>query len=501
LCLNILGTSGVVTKLEPLFANAMDIATQEVPPLQGCAPPHATLLRRCAAIIGLDRAVGYAVATGAWQTIAGPLTIVFVARFMTPEAQGYYYTFGSILGIKSLLELSLCIVIVTTASHHWAHLSLNGDGRIVGDAVALSRLVSLGRMMLRWYAVVSVLFLAVAGVAGALFFSRAGDYPVSWHGPWIALLLMNSVALFSLPFTSVLEGCNQVQQVNKARFLQSVGSNLAVWVTLALGGGLWAGTAFMFVIIIRDMYLVLWRYRGFFASFTTQPAQRSVLWARDIWPMQWRLGLTSVGTFLTFAVFNPVVFYYHGATEAGRMGMTWTLATAVQSISLAWLYTKMPRFGMLAARGAGVELRQYWARTAVVTVGIAALGAVAVVAAVSVASSLQLDIARRLLGPGTTAVLLLGVVAMQVVNAQVAYMRAHRTEPLAWVWMGSSVIVGAGVWACGRAAGSLGAVLAYTSIVVLLIVPIATSIWYRHQRKWVNEYAPKVGDFAEARQS
>ena len=73
-------------------------------------------------------------------------------------------------------------------------------------------------------------------------------------------------------------------------------------------------------------------------------------WLAEVWPMQWRLGLQGVSLYGSTLLFNPFLLYYHSAAEAGRFGMTWAAVVGLQTIALAWIQTRVPMLGYLAAR-------------------------------------------------------------------------------------------------------------------------------------------------------
>src|SRR5262249_924334 len=132
-----------------------------------------SLLRRFLRIAAVDRSVLLALLGRSWQILAGPITLLLIAQFFTPEEQGFYYTFASLLALQSFIELGFSVVIINVASHEWAHLSLSEDGGIVGEPHALSRLISLGRFAFKWYAFGSLIFMIGVGSAGFIFLSRS----------------------------------------------------------------------------------------------------------------------------------------------------------------------------------------------------------------------------------------------------------------------------------------------------------------------------------------
>lgn len=456
----------------------------EAPLGQAAVGKPRALLQRLLSEAGVDRAVMFAVMARTCQAIAGPVTLLLIAHHFTPEIQGFYFTFGSLLALQSFAELGFYLVIINVASHEWARLNLDSAGRIVGDPAALSRLVSLGRLIFKWYAVASTAFVAGVSLVGYLFFSQAPQAAVNWQAPWFVLVALTGLMLWSLPFVSLLEGCNQVASVNQVRLKQVVLGNVALWTTIALGGGLWAGAAWAGASVLRDAYLLGIRYRRFFEPFFQLPAGPRTHWRSEIWPMQWRLAVAGLANYFTFSLFTPIMFAYHGAAVAGQMGMTWQVINALQAVALVWIGTKVPRFGMLIARKDYGVLDRLFFRTSVVSVGVIGCGAIAVLLGLYLLYAWDHPLAHRLLPPLPTALFLLAAVLMQIGQCAVAYLRAHKREPVAGLSVVSGLTIGVLVWLLGSRFGSLGAAMAYVTVVALLIVPYETVLWIRYRAAW-----------------
>lgn len=442
------------------------------------------ILRRLFRQTEVDQAVFFGVLTRVLQLLAGPISIVIITRKMTPEVQGFYYTFGSVLALQSFVELSLYLVIINVASHEWAHLGLDGERRIIGSSESLSRLVSLGRVVFKWYAAASALFVVGAGTVGYLFFSQDPHPSIAWQGPWLALIGLTGLLLWFLPFNSLLEGCNQVATIQKFRLSQAILSYLVLWITLALGGGLWALVASAGVKVLRDMYLLGVQYRRFFEPFLKPPTGPRMRWITEIWPMQWRLALSGVVSYFAFSLYNPVMFQYHGAAVAGQMGMTWSITWAVQSMALMWIHTKVPRFGMLIAKKDYAGLDRFWLRTSAVSMVVVTAGAGAVLLLVIGLNVLNVPLAGRMLPPLPLGMFLLATIFMQISQCQSAYLRAHKQEPILVMSVASSLATGLLVWVLGSRFGPIGAAIAYLGVIALIVVPWGTIIWLRCRTEW-----------------
>lgn len=446
-------------------------------------------LRRAVRRADVDAAVAFSVLTKVWQIVNALVTMALIIRHLSPDAQGFFYTFGSLLALQAFFELAFYLVIISAASHEWAHLRLTDDGHIAGDRDALSRLVSLGRVSAKWYALASLLFLVGVGTGGLMFFGSAPAPPESWRGPWIALVCSTTLLLFALPFNSILEGCNQVATLQRFRFVQAVLASLALWASLAFGLGLWAAVAASLVAVGRDLFLLLVRYRNFFKAFFRPAGGAQLDWRLQIWPMQWRVALSGIVSFLAFSLFNPVMFHYHGPAVAGQMGMTWAMAAGIQAIALAWISTRVPLFGQFIARRDWDSLDVYWKRATTISVLVAAAGGITASTLVYAINAMGLPIATRLLPPLPTAILLLAVVVMQISQCQTTYLRAHKQEPIVWMSVTCSVLTGLGVWWFGARMGPTGAAWSYLCVAGITIV-WETAIWRKYRALWHGETPP-----------
>jgi len=457
-------------------------------PASNTEPERRWWLRRMLNRMEVDRAVFYAVTTRAWQFLAGPVTLVFIALYFTPELQGYYYTFAALLALQMFVELSLHVVIINVSSHEWAKLQLDTEGRLTGDQTALARLVSLGRCVARWYAVASVVFIVGVGAAGAIFLWHKPLPQHEWLPHWTALVVLTGMLLWTLPFVAILEGCNQVATVNKFRVLQAVAGNLVVWACIALGGDLWTAVASAAIRLVWELYLLGVRYRRFFQPFLSVPAGSPISWRAEIWPLQWRLAIQSLSQYVAFYLFTPVMLQFHGASVAGQMGMTWTALIALQAAAFAWVQTRTPLFGMLIARRDYRELDRVFQRVTVISICILLAGGTLFCGFVTVLNGLGHPLAHRLaerlLPPIPTAVFTTAVVLFHVPQCLSIYLLAHKRNPLLVVSVAGSTAIGLAVCLLGAVFGPLGAGVGFLGVVALFFVPAWILIWLRCRREW-----------------
>jgi O-antigen/teichoic acid export membrane protein len=362
---------------------------------------------------------------------------------------------------------------------------LDADGQIVGREDSLSRLISLGCLIFKWYAVASVIFIVGVSFVGFVTFSKA-DHLVHWQSPWLVLVVLTGLSLWTLPFISLLEGCNQVSAVNEFRFIRAMLANPALWISLALGAGLWAAPISTFVKLATDLYLLLIRYGRFFKPFLKKHVGQAIDWGKDIWPMQWRLGLAGLTNYFIFSLFNPVMFWYHGAAVAGQMGMSLQVVSAAQQIALAWVSVKAPQFGILVAQADFKNLDRMWLRVTFISLIVVTLGATAIGLLVYQVHAMHLPIAQRLLGTGPTVLLLVAAILMHISQCQTAYILAHKRAPFVFQALVSGAATGLGVWFLGKRYGPMGASAGYLAVVAFFIIPYESYLWLRCRQERMN---------------
>jgi len=435
----------------------------------------------------VDRAVLYAVLTKVWAVASGPVTLLLIASYFSPELQGYYYTFNSVLALQVFVELGLTTVVIQFAAHEWSKLDLGKRGEIVGNSVALSRLMSLGQISLKWFTVGGMLVAIGLMIGGYIFFSQS-DYPdVHWKWPWILLSIMSGMSVCLLPIWSLLEGCNQVSSVYGFRMSQGILSNVVIWLTVILGAGLWAAGISAAIILVWSMVFLYHRHLPFLRTFISPIRGPRMSWRFEIWPMQWKIGLSWLSGYFTSSIFTPVLFHYHGAVVAGQMGMTWTLIGAVATISVAWVKTKVPRFGVLIANKEYADLDRLFSRIFFVSLVVLLAGAFALWICVYLLNAMSHPMAERLLPPLPSGLFMLACVLTHITVPFSYYLRAHKKEPYLWLNIISGVLTGLSAWFFGSRFGVIGIGIGYLATVVFFTLPYGIIVWYRCRSAWHSD--------------
>lgn len=423
-------------------------------------------------ITTFNRAISFSLLYKTWQASAGIATIPLVVRFLQPVAQGYYYTFASLIALQSFFELGLSIAISVYASHEWHRLHLDGQAHIAGEADSLSRLVSLGRFIFRYFGAVSLAYLFCAGSAGFYILGKGQEPTLEWVLPWFLHVAFSAGYLWLMPFLSLLEGCNQVAAIASFRFTQSVISSAALWIALAMKLNLWSmpiASGISFIAI--TLYLGLVKKR-FFKPFYSAPTSKLLSWKDDLLQMQWRLAVQGLFSYLSFPLYTVLIYRYFGAVEAGRVGMTLQVIAGVQSFALVFMIARAPEFALLAASGQSSSLFSHWKRASILSLGVMASTCTLIILCLLAALNLGLPQVSRMLPISSFVVLAVGAVLAGVIQCIAVYLRAYRRELLTPVGVIAGFCYGLSAWLVCVRFGSSGLSASYLVVTGLVALPL-----------------------------
>lgn len=435
---------------------------------------------------GMNRAIFYSLSSQAWMALAAPLTVLVIAKRLSPLEQGFYYTFSSVLSIQVFFELGLPTVVVQTASHEWASLQISESGAILGSPASISRLQGLAHLCLWWYGMAALLF-STALVFGGWWFlgANAAGAELEWHAPWVLLSVLTGAYLLLTPIISLVEGCNQVASVYRMRFLQASMSSAAIIVGLLSGIGLYALPLAAAIRFVIGFIWVRYRQRPFWnLVWRSKPGESKLDWRTEVWPFQWRIAVSWLAGYFIFSIFTPAMFRFFGPVVAGQMGMTLTLVGAIESVACAWLNTRGPQFGILIARGEHPALDALFNKSLRIALCIAVLAAAMLVLCLWLVNAYWPQYAQRVLPIGCVALFAMHRVLNVAVSGIAIVLRAHRQEPLVGVSIVNAVAIAACTYYLGRLYGPWGLAIGLAAVTAFWTLPTSIQVFRKKLRAW-----------------
>jgi len=434
---------------------------------------------------GIDRAIAFSVIGRGWSAFSGVVSVMLIARFLSPDQQGYYYTFSSLVALQIIFELGFSFVILQLAAHERAHLTIHRDGRIEGAEVSQARMASVLQKSVRWYALAAAIMAVVLLGIGYQFFTKEGSAKgIFWQIPWLLVVLATSITFQIDPIISFLEGCGQVVQVGRLRMTQGIAGSLLAWTALALHRGLYApaliicgqaGAGIFFLSQNRNLLLRLMRMK---------PGIHSIKWSKEVWPFQWRVAVSWASAYFIWQVLNPIVFAYRGSAEAGRLGMSLNIANSLGALALTWMSTKASPFGALIARREFAELDKLFFRALIQSSAILLGGIASLMLLYPVLFYFFPKYQSRILPLPYFGIVLLTTACSHIVVSAAYYLRAHKKEPFLFFWVAIAIISGLSLLVLVRIWGTLGVVLGYFFCSGLLRMVSAIYLFRKKRLEW-----------------
>lgn len=435
----------------------------------------------------LDGAIAFALLNKASGSLAALLSIVLVAKKLSVQEQGYYYTFSSLLAIQLVLELGFGYVLSQVAAHEYAIIN-NVSANDSSVHAARSRLSNLIRFSEKWYGSVALVFAISASLIGWRFFEGRTNDDVNWAWPWLLTVLAFSSNILLTPLFSMLEGTQQMKRSIIARTVQDIAGFLAFWCSLELGAALFSVAAMQAArCIAATAWLLRTGHIGFVISLRSHiAAGTSIDWQKEILPFQWRIAASTMAGYGIFYLFSPALFAYQGAATAGRMGMTISVLSGLSGISMSWISTKSPTFCAYIARQEFDTLNSTFRLALRTTLTMSAILITLACLTLELASHFQLKVADRFLQGAPLVFLGLASFANQAIFSYAVYLRSFKEEPLLTqsLWMG--LLTAMTTLTLAKYSGVTAVALAYAVLTIFYALPNSRNLFLVKRRSLIS---------------
>jgi len=225
-----------------------------------------------------------------------------------------------------------------------------------------------------------------------------------------------------------------------------------VFISMLIGGaGLWSLCAYSGV---RAALAALWlEHNRLRIVAGTESGAVRFDWRKEVWPFQWRIGLSSLSGFLIFQAFNPIVLIEQGPAVAGRFGMSLAMMNMLLAVTIVWPLSRISHYvGLIGQRQFAQVQHSFWRMFAASSVFAAALAG-GLFAALWWMSENNVPFAGRVADLTTTGALLTTAVVHHVVNCFAVVLRAKRREPLMAISVFGGLLTVLVVWTAARYGG------------------------------------------------
>jgi hypothetical protein len=376
----------------------------------------------------------YALLARAFQAAALLGAGAAVLLRFSPEEQGYFFSFLGLAALQQASDFGGSYALL----HHATHLATTGQR---------ARLSGLLSRALRLNVVSALVFALLVGVAGASVFAASAAAPgggggVDWFQPWILLVCALFLTQLTAPCVAFIEGAVSARTAWRFRFHLELVTGPVLVGAMFMGLGLWALPVFW---CLRFLLTA-----GWLAS--TWPRERDSTpfslqdWVEQVWPFQWKIGLSVLSGFLTFQAITPIVMALEGPRVSGQFGFSLAAMNTLLMVTTAWPLSKASHYGSLLSRGSHGPLISVFRRVTASSTALSAGLALAVFVVLWWLDTQGLPVFERFADPLTTGLVLAAGVVHHLVHCVAVFLRADRTEPLLGLSLLGGLLTLATIW-------------------------------------------------------
>ena len=281
-----------------------------------------------------------------WHLISGPIMLLLIPFYLTPEQQGYWYLFGSIAALSTFADLGFSNIVLQFSAHEYAFLEINSEGYLLGTESNLKKISSFFKFVIIWLRNICSVAFPVIVCVGVIFLAR--DKVLSIYLlPWLIYALGSLINFFNNTILSFLEGMNQISKIQKTKFIVAFFNTLIIAAGLllqiniySLSFGMLLSSSFMFFTIFKT-------YGKIVKQMWKESKTFSYPWKKEILPLFKKYILSFVSGYFLFQIYTPLMHLFHGAEYSGKVGITMSLVTAAFQLANIFIYTITPQINML----------------------------------------------------------------------------------------------------------------------------------------------------------
>ncbi len=426
------------------------------------------------------------------KSVNGFATLLLVPIFISPEEQGYWFTFSGLAALIMLADLGFSNLILQLSAHEFAHLHFDKYRIIKGDERHLKRLSTLFTFTIRWITTIVLLSVPVILFIGYYLFSFRNTN-VYWYIPWIIFVIGAAMTFVNNVILYFFEGCDSVGIVQRMRSVIVIFMTLTMCLTLVLKLGLLALSVSLLAGAILGSILILKEFSPAISGFIEESKTCSYQWRGEVIPLFWRYAVSWVSGYFIFQMYTPVMFHFHGPVEAGKIGISITLWMGIFSISNVWVSAVTPKLNMHVSKKEWKARDNLFSKNLILSC-ITFMASAAMVFLLIFLLKGKVAIVDKFVDTTSMSFLAAAWFLQVIVNTLAIYLRAYKEEPLVVPSFLSALYIVITTFLCVKFLPPKYFFLGFLSS-YLWGVPWVISIFYQKRKEESHRWVFKMGSY------
>jgi len=366
----------------------------------------------------------YALAHRVAQIVSSAITILLIPIYFNTVEVGLYYLLMSFIGFPVMFEVGMGQALIQVASH------INRNERFSRGYCAFIKTIS------RDYRTISNNFFVVALLLGVpyIFIFVPSEFYYSVV-VFIAVTVATTVVLRLSYVHSILESRGCINYSNKIKFKSIILATITFWICIFFKFGLFS----LGVSLAANATYLNWALRRL--SFggrgkIINPLDNSPNYLNELTALQSRFKISYISGYLASGAIIPIVFAMISPVDAGRLGISLSLFSAVTVIASVFVVVNNVRMSSLISNNKIKELHYLFIRLIKLVVSAGVLLGGAALALIYLLRLFFPLVAYKFMEFELLSLLCISSISSALIYSMAIYIRAHKIELL----VGSSVL-------------------------------------------------------------
>lgn len=423
---------------------------------------------------GIDRSIFWGVINKSFGLVKGPISIYFLITFLSPQEQGLWYTFGNLSALTVFAELGFTSIITQFVSHEYARLN---DKTAISNSKSfeIDRLMGLIKFSVKVYLFIIPSAILILLVVGYFYFKTESQ---NIYFAWSIFSVVGGIYLFLGLLQSIYQGLDKVKDIQINIFISSSIMTLLNWAMLMMHFKIWALVIGNLLGLLISSYLLFKLAPKFWTVVLSYKLRNTYYFFKETMPLQLRYAITWASSYFIMYLYVPATYKLVGQIQAGQLGMTIVILTAINGIANNWVYTKVPKFNMLVSLKNYLGLNNLFKKATLQGLVVQLILSGLFILGLFFVQSYLPSISKRFLSINLTILLLLPQIAQYIVGALAVYLRAHKEEPFMWLSVTNAILLIGAVF--GVLSNNMGLKILFyclNFIYWIIILPFAFKIY------------------------
>jgi hypothetical protein len=314
-------------------------------------------------LLGLNSALAWAGGGRGLGMLLGPVGSIIVVWTLSPEEQGTYYLFTSLVALRALFDLGASAAIAQMTPH--ARKNDNDESGLPEDEFI--------RVAVQWMNRIALGFAIVVGPGGLLYLHFSGQAAWKVGFMWLATVATTSLTGAQEGRLKILYGAGKVDWTNKLRFFSLLIQYPLQWALLCAGASLFSFSASLFAVYAFQRIKILQQFPVLWPEKQIE-SNRSIQIRKELISLIGRASVTYASGILVFNIQQPIIYSLIGPIGSAKLGLTSMVGSTLISLASLWGHTQFPSFAREIAQGSVSDALLNFRHTLLRTVAIATFG-------------------------------------------------------------------------------------------------------------------------------